>query len=617
MFEKLRTIRGKQSALAVAVSVIPLILIGFLIDLLSMDQIRTKVKSELRQVISDKALSLLQWIEERKSDIHLLASTNYVISLVTTENVETSGNELRAFYQVFAEQYGYRAISVLNADGKEIFSHLEQDEDTIIPAPPDSHAGRIAVSDAFICQGSACFYIVASVEVQSERKGTVAVISSLDKVKEITDNIRLGDTGEAYLVNSAGFFVTHKESRRVLKENVAKADPIAQVLSGEERSFVGEFIDYRGIPVLGAYHHFPELGWGLVVEQDVQEAFAPARQLNFTILVLVAISSIVVAAIAYKLTAVNLRPLGTLKNAMERILEGDRGVRFPVRRPDEIGIIGGVFNKMLEQLLAAQRMMEKRVEAANHDLMVAHKELQKRHKELRRAHARLLQAERLSTMGEVAAGLAHEINNPLTTINMLLSSLGSGAEEDPEEREYALRIITEEIEKIAAMIGRFMDLTHPQKMSKEPVVIEKVIDRSLALIRPKLDDAGIEVEINIHSDIPRVMGDERQLGQLLLNLVLNSIHAMPDGGTFSINASTHVDEEEAGRFLRLRVSDNGRGIPESIIGKIFNPFFTTRTEGTGLGLTIVARIVESHGGRVNVRSTPGVGTTFFIDLPEG
>ena len=619
MFEKLRTIRGKQSALAVAVSVIPLILVGFIIDWFSIEQLRSKVKNDLQQVISDKALSILQWIEERKSDIHLLASTNYVFSLLTQGESQANSNELRDFYGIFAEQYGvYRAIAVFDSDGNEVFSHSEKElEIQVLPAPPISGPGQTAVSDAFLCQGSACVYIISSVEVQSNEKGKVVVISSLDSVRNITDNIRVGDTGEAYLVNAAGLFVTHKDPLRILKGNIADVEPIEKLLSGEESSFVGEFIDYRGIPVLGAYYYFPELGWGLVVEQDVEEAFAPARQLNVTVLILVAISSILVAGIAYRLTAGNLRPLGTLKTAIDKILEGDLSVRFPVRGQDEIGVIGGVFNKMLEQLASAQQMLEKRVEAANHDLMVAHKELQKRHKELRRAHARLLRAERLSTMGEVAAGLAHEINNPLTTINMLLNSLGTGHEEDPEERECALRIITEEIEKVAAMIGRFMDLTHPQKMRKEPVVIEKVIDRSLALIRPKLDEAGIEIEISVHKELPRVIGDEGQLGQLLLNLMLNSIHAMPEGGTISIYASTYVDREEGGRFLRLRVSDNGKGISESIIGKIFNPFFTTRTEGTGLGLPIVARIVESHGGRVSIRSTPGVGTTFFIDLPEG
>jgi signal transduction histidine kinase len=618
MFEKLRTIRGKQSALAVAVSVLPLIVIGFLIDWLSIEHIRSKVKSELTQVINDKALSIAQWIEERRSDIGILASTNYIISLFTRDNAETDSDELRDFFKVFTARYEvYRSIKVLNTGGDVLFSYPEtENEDRILNSAPVAGDGQVVMSDAFLYQNSASFFIVASVRERSTKVGEVVAIADLDNVKNITDNIRIGDTGEAYLVNSVGFFVTHKDQRRILQENVGEVGPIAHVLAGNESSFVGEFIDYRGIRVLGAYYHLPELAWGLVVEQDVEEAFAPARQLNIAILVIIAVSSLVVAGIAYKLTSLNLQPLSTWKKAIERILNGDLSVRLPTQRPDEIGIVGEAFNKMLEQLQAAQRTLEKRVEAANHDLMVAHKELQIRHLALRRAQARLLQSERLSIMGEVAAGLAHEINNPITTINMLLNSLGGGEEEDEEERTNALRIITEEIEKITAMIGRFMDLTHPQEMRKEVVVIDKVIDKSLALIRPKLDDAGIEVKINIRQDIPRVIGDDRQLGQLLLNLILNSIYAMPEGGTIFIDCSTHNAPEEDRRFLRLRVSDDGKGIPKSIIGKIFNPFFTTRAEGTGLGLFIVARIVHSHGGRITVRSTPDHGTTFFIDLPE-
>jgi len=219
-------------------------------------------------------------------------------------------------------------------------------------------------------------------------------------------------------------------------------------------------------------------------------------------------------------------------------------------------------------------------------------------------------------MGAVAAGLAHEINNPLTTIKMLINSLDDVNEFDQEEREQAIRIIAEEIDKVAGMVGRFMSLTHPREMRHEPIVIEKVIDRTLALVRPKLERAGIEVTVDVQREIPSVIGDDRQLGQLLINLLLNSINAMPKGGVISISATTVHDKDQGKRYLRIRLSDTGVGIPEGIIGKIFSPFFTTREDGTGLGLSIAARIVESHRGQINVRSAPGAGATFEIDLPE-
>ncbi len=614
MFGKLATIKGKQLALAVFVSAVPLLLIGQLINFLTMDQIRADVRDELRQVVRDKALSIEQWINERKSDIHMLASTVYVRSIYNGRDPE----EFHEFYDTFAEQYGnYMHFCACDLENRVIYSSPETIEfGGEIPVPLEPQFDRTVVSDAFFWEGKAHFLIISPVEDDGKPIGNVVVFTSLEDVNRITDLIRVGETGEAYIVNTDGYFVTHKSRSNVLKEYIKETEPIRRLISGKEEEFVGEFIDYRGIPVLGAYYYLPEMGWGLVAEQDVEEAFEPAHNMNRTIILLVLASSLFAALIAYSLSANILKPLGILKKTIERIREGEHKTRFPVRRRDEIGITGEVFNEMLERLETAQQLLKKRVEAADRELISAHRELQTRHKQLMQAQKQLLRAERLSTMGEVAAGLAHEINNPLTTIKMLINSIEE-KDVNSTERRHALRIIAEEIDKVASMIVRFMDLTHPRRMRSEPVVIEKVIDRTLALVRPKLDRAGITISIDIPGEIPSVVGDERQLGQLLLNLILNSINAMPNGGTIRISAEGHIEKESGYNYLRIKFSDTGSGISEAVINKIFHPFFTTRADGTGLGLSIVARIVESHGGHIRVRSALGAGTTFYIDLPEG
>ncbi len=614
MFGKLATIKGKQLALAVFVSAVPLLLIGQLINFLTLDQIRADVRDELRQVVRDKTLSIEQWINERKSDIHMLASTVYVRSIYNGRDPE----EFHEFYDTFAEQYGnYMHFCACDLENRVIYSFPEPIEfGGEIPVPLQPQLDRTVVSDAFFWKGKAHFLIISPVEDNGKPIGNVVVFTSLEDVNEITDLIRVGETGEAYIVNTDGYFVTHKSRSNVLKEYVKETEPIRRLISGKEKEFVGEFIDYRGIPVLGAYYYLPEMGWGLVAEQDVEEAFEPAQNMNRTIILLVVASSLFAALIAYSLSANILKPLGILKKTIERIREGEHKTRFPVRRRDEIGITGEVFNEMLERLETAQQMLKKRVDAADRELISAHRELQTRHKQLMQAQKQLLRAERLSTMGEVAAGLAHEINNPLTTIKMLINSI-EGEDASSAEHRHAMRIIAEEIDKVASMIGRFMDLTHPRRMRSEPVVIEKVIDRTLALVRPKLDGAGITINIDIPGEIPSVVGDERQLGQLLLNLILNSINAMPNGGTIMISAEGHIEKESGLNHLRIKFSDTGSGISEAVINKIFHPFFTTRADGTGLGLSIVARIVESHGGNIRVRSALGAGTTFYIDLPEG
>lgn len=615
MFERFRTIQGKQLTLAILVSVIPLLLVGHLVNSAYIDKIREEVRSQLRQITSDKAQSIKQWIAERNADIHLLASTNYVKSLLTEGDSEARKEEFHRFYDKFARQYDvYRLIKVCDDGGQTVDSYpAEVDFD---PGAYGSNPDDSAMSDAFLWNGNAHSLISMPVEEGPEIMGRIVVLTDLNVLKDITDNIQFGATGEAYIVNSSGYFVTHRHQHRILSENISDVEPISRLFSGGEESFVGEFVDYRGIQVLGAYYHFKDLGWGLIAEQDVEEAFAPAYETNRSILLLVLISSMVAAVAAYFLTARNLQPLRALKWTIQRIRRGELDVRFPVRQHDEIGITGEVFNRMLEQLQAAQEQLQQRVEAADRELVIAHRELQMRHGELKRAQERLLRTEKLSTMGEVAAGVAHEINNPLTTIKMLINSLGSADREDPEERKRALAIISEEIEKIAGLIGRFMDLTHPKEMRFEPIVIEKVIDRTLAFLRPKLEKGEIKVEVSIPQELPVVVGDEGQLGQSIMNLILNSIHAMPEGGKITFTAMPYLLKDNGRRYLRIQVSDTGCGIPDRIIDQIFNPFFTTRADGTGLGLSIVSRIIENHGGRVSVHSTPGVGTTFFIDLPE-
>ena len=607
------SVQGKQLALAVFVSVLPLLIVGQIINGMSIEQIRTDVKGMLQQVVRDKGQSIEQWLTERKADVSLLASNSYTSAVLAGHGAE----DFVTFFMQFADRYGvYEAVVIVNERNDVVLRHSLREGWEDLPPLPGGAPNGAKIYEAFPWRGGAHVYITAAVESDGERLGRVVVITTLADINAVTDDIRIGRTGEAYLVNSAGYFVTHKDRERILTQSIKDVEPMTRLISGREKEFVADSVDYRGVPVLGAYYSLPGIGWGLVAEQDVEEAFGPAHALNRTILWVVLVSSLLTAAIAYFLTKSNLRPLETLRSTIERIREGEHDVRFPVRLRDEIGLTGELFNEMLERLETAQLLLQKRVEAADRELVAAHRELQSRHKDLVSAQNRLLRAERLSTMGAVAAGLAHEINNPLTTIRMLLESLEDSDTDDSEERAQALDIIAEEIDKIASMIGRFKDLTHPQEMRWEAVVIERVIDRTIALLRPKLDEAGVSVAINVPRDIPSVIGDERQLGQLLLNLILNSVNAMPQGGSISISASAFVDQERKRRYMRLRVNDNGIGIPESDIGKVFTPFFTTRTDGTGLGLSIVARIVESHGGRINVRSAAGAGTTFYIDLPE-
>lgn len=621
VIRKLRTIHGKQLLLAVFVSVVPLLIIGIISSIITMANISSDLKSDLRQIIQDKAQAIQSWISERRADVSLLSTSDHLKDFLRqrqqANNVEQSKHSYHLFYDNFAREYGsYSGALVLNSDGVLLDSYpdkLEIDFEKV--GMGEFKEKSPLMSEAFLLDGKPHFLVSSLIEEGDEIEGYLIAVVKLEAINNITDNIRLGNTGEAYLVDRHGYFITHKDRYVVLTKNIIESGAIKRLMRGEELDFVAEVKDYRGIQVMGAYKFLPDLHWGLVAEQDRGETFRPVGEMAITFLFLLLASSVIVAGSAYYLTARNLKPLHLLKSTIEKIRGGDLTVRFPVTKTDEIGLTGRVFNDMLDKLQETQKTLEGKIEASDKELVRAYDQLHNRHEELKKAQERLLKTERLSVMGEVAAGLAHEINNPLSTISMLIQTLGHGDDNDQEEQQQAKEIIIEEIEKIASMIGRFQDLTHPAEMRNEPVVIDRVIDKTAALLRQKLLNSRIKLSVEVARELPRVMGDERLLSQLLLNVCLNSINAMPHGGKLAIEASCFINFYKE-RYLRLRVSDTGCGIPRNIMDKIFNPFFTTRAEGTGLGLLLVLRTTERHGGRIDIKSAEGQGTVLTLDFPE-
>jgi len=236
--------------------------------------------------------------------------------------------------------------------------------------------------------------------------------------------------------------------------------------------------------------------------------------------------------------------------------------------------------------------------------------------ELEATQRQLFQSEKLAALGKLSAGIAHEIRNPLTSIKILIHSLvDEGATESSREKD--LNVIETEIERVNKIIKQFLDFARPRPPSLEPVDARKLIDETLALVGHELEIQGIQLERAEASDLPPVPLDREQMKQVLLNLILNSLQAMPRGGKLKMTAflKTPNAEGSEGPAVELGVHDTGPGIPVEIRNNIFEPFFSTKEEGIGLGLSVAQRIVEDHGGRIRVESAPGKGTSFFITFP--
>jgi signal transduction histidine kinase len=233
--------------------------------------------------------------------------------------------------------------------------------------------------------------------------------------------------------------------------------------------------------------------------------------------------------------------------------------------------------------------------------------------ELEQSRAHLLQAEKLAMVGKLAAGVAHTIRNPLTSVNMRLFSLERSLKLSQTQRE-DFEVIAEEVRHIDTIVQNFLEFARPPKLKMQSISPSEVVDMALQLLRHRLESYGVQVELDRQHPLPEVKADPEQLKEVLINLLVNACEAMGEGGSILIREEEGV-AEPLGRVVVIRVKDNGPGIPKSVRDKVFQPFFSTKEEGTGLGLSIAYRIVEEHGGWLSLKSREGEGTTFTITLP--
>jgi signal transduction histidine kinase len=231
-----------------------------------------------------------------------------------------------------------------------------------------------------------------------------------------------------------------------------------------------------------------------------------------------------------------------------------------------------------------------------------------RTQELRAAQAQLIQTEKLAALGRLAAGIAHEVNNPLQPVlNCLEAAIEDVQSDHPVDPE-SLRIAESEVQRIKTIVSRLLDFSRPSAEERLPVNLHDLVQEVLILTNRQLEGKRIRVETRLQPIQP-VAGSPTQLKQVFLNLVLNAMESMPDGG--SIVIETYPDERE----MALSIQDSGVGMDEQTIAQIFEPFYSTKGDGTGLGLSVSYGIIQGHGGRIEVESELGQGSRFTIWLP--
>ncbi len=229
--------------------------------------------------------------------------------------------------------------------------------------------------------------------------------------------------------------------------------------------------------------------------------------------------------------------------------------------------------------------------------------------QVKKLEEELRRSERLAALGKMAAGVAHELRNPLSSIKGLALLLQSHFHEDNGDRETAT-ILVQEVERLNRSISELLDYARPQRLRKESVDLRKLVHKAVSLIRIDAETAGIGLTTFFQEGLPMVDADEDKLNQVLLNLLLNGIQAIEEGGHLGVRVGA------TDRKIEIVVTDSGCGISAKDLGRVFDPYFTTKPEGTGLGMAMSAKIIEEHGGEIHLQSMLGQGTSVIVEIPR-
>jgi len=385
---------------------------------------------------------------------------------------------------------------------------------------------------------------------------------------------------------------------------------------------------------------------GIQMEVPIGDLVMSLLESKRIILITIILDAIVLIIFgSFLLSRVLVKPIKDLVRLTQRISDGDFSQKIEATSKNEIGQLIGSFNRMIERLKENQESLENYLES-----------LESTNKQLKQAQEELIRTEKLASIGRFAAGVAHEVGNPLGAILGYTSILQKEGLDREESKDYLKRIV-KEIERINRIVRELLDFARPSKFEIKDVEINKVIESALSLLSYQNNFKNIETKLDLQSDLPAIKGDEFQLSQVFINIILNATDAMPEGGILRIQTSTHVVENldvdrfqriyprrrksdptesdysrmrktdplaalfkkfsEGDRLVKIRISDTGSGIKKEDLENIFDPFFTTKApdKGTGLGLSISLRIVESLEGEIRVESEVGKGSAFEVYFP--
>ena len=513
--------------------------------------------SSTRRIVDDHRLMIESFLRERKADLEFILNSYDFATLAEPETLRKVFERLQAESNAFVDLgiFDQEGVHVMYQGPYKLTGRVYKEADWFKEVMEKGYY----VSDIFLGFRRVPHFVIAMAKSEGASRWVMRATIDTYMFNELVKKVRIGKTGEAYLLNKDGIFQTERRSGGGILDT---DHDFEQYVTSKEN--VETFVqrDYLGLEYVYATTWLKNKDWLMVVRQEVGDAFQNLRYAGIFILLISIVGGGVIISVAFFLT-------------------------------------GRIIDSMVDTDTEKDRLQEQ-----------------------------LIRASRLAELGEMAAGFAHEINNPLqiikseqALIKMIMEELvEKGLLNAPEE----LAELNDSIDQIELQIGRCSDITHSilkfgrkSEVAPQDVDLRQFIPDATGMVANKASVDGVEIRVNVSENTPPVHGDASQLQQVFLNLFNNALDAIRErhgvqGGELEVSAGPDGDG-----MVRVTVKDNGCGIGPENQKKIFSPFYTTKPvgKGTGLGLSVCYGIVNAMGGAMEVSSEKGIGTTFTVRLP--
>ncbi len=603
---------AKIALVFLAVGVLPVALLGLVSYTVSRDELQRTVGRMQEQAANDLALFIERTVTTSTESLALSTS-----ALLPLEGF--SRGELSQILQIPYRQLPFVSIIALVDDrnapvaGPAYEGHPEQDpalasREPVGDAelalfarrlpPPPARRGETAMSAPYR-SGRGGLRIAVSQRLAKNRSIVAEVVlrDVEDRIAELSKG-----TSVAYLVDGRGEVLAHGGADPTVTDEERRLPDV-----GFSKGISWSHLVHRkdGARWLAAFAAVPRYGWGVVIAQPMAVAFAAAEGLRFYTAAWSGIALVLALALGALLARRVTRPIQRLSRAAGAIAAGEYGAPLDVSGRDEIADLGRAVVRMTSEL----RRRDEEIRAWNEELQ---KRVAERTAELKTAQDQILRTRKLAAIGSLAAGIAHELNNPMTAITGYLAILRKQAASGTQQAEM-LATAQEQAARMSRVVEELRSFADQERVvSGQRFSLDRTVATAIALYEDRLRASGIVLAKHVDEPIPDAQGDPVQIQQVIAHLLENAINAMPEGGRLEVSLGT-VD----GDALRLRIADTGPGIPPAIRERIFDPFFTTkeRSGQVGLGLSVSHSIVEAHHGQILVESAEGAGAAVTVLLP--